>query len=663
MMLQSAASSSVLQAKRPNNKVRFELPIMLAILLLASVFYLRDINGVSFWEDESWMAIAIDGDLPHVWTFATERGVHPPLYFYLGWVYTRFTGDSEIALRWLAGLCALVGIAFIYRLGADWFGQRAGVFAALLTAGSLFLIYFGRLARHYTLFFALAVALVWVYERWLRSATQTPIPNPSPVNRGREKHRDVRTFAPPLRWRGGGWGVGLIALILLQAALVYTHYFGVWMAGVIGLHGLIYLRGRDRLWLIGGLVVSGVLFVPWIPSLLAQMNQEGSLGYGTRVAEHALRAYLDRVFNGDYILGIVLALAGAFAIWRWRKTRAGALLALWLVLPLGLSLLLNTRFVWFVERNMIFTLGAAYILFGAGLGWVMEVGLTQFSKRAGTETRPYKFGHLRESWVYRIGRVIAPIAALVFVALGILRYSDFWPYETPHWRDIARAISWNSRPDDVFMVAAEPYSMSYYLHRFMGERVTIIDVDEWVVHTDSPRRVWLTDARSAVTQEAIDALPPDMVQTRRYVLGVLVTEFYQRAPDEGLTTFDDQIVLGADLQTIEAAPGQTLTLDLWWRALRQPDTDYSVGIYLVDDEGRTIAQQDGGFDRGQVPAVALPQDRWTPDMRALTVPLDLPPGEYALLVAVYDWRDGSRLTPENGREDRAYELTTVQIQP
>ena len=37
------------------------------------------------------------------------------------------------------------------------------------------------------------------------------------------------------------------------------------------------------------------------------------------------------------------------------------------------------------------------------------------------------------------------------------------------------------------------------------------------------------------------------------------------------------------------------------------------------------------------------------------------PGEYALLVAVYDWRDGTRLTPQGGREDQSYMLTVVEI--
>jgi 4-amino-4-deoxy-L-arabinose transferase-like glycosyltransferase len=614
------------------------LIFMLAILLLASVFYLRDIYAVSLWEDESWMAIAISGDLPHVWTFAAERGVHPPLYFYLGWFTTRLTGDGEVALRWLAGLGALAGIALTYRLGADWFGRRAGVYAAALAAGSLFLIYFGRLARHYTLFFALAAALVLVYVRWLRY--RTPSPGPSPTSRGREKNTANAASSPPLRVRGGGRVEGLrdysflVAVALLQAALLYTHYFGAWMALVIGAHGLMYLHGRDRLRLIAALGLSALLFIPWIPSLLQQLNQEGSLGYGTRVAEHALGAYLDRVFNGSYAFGIVLAALGVVAVWRWRKTQAGVMLVLWLALPISLSLLLNTRFVWFVERNMIFTLSAAYILFGAGLAWLAQ---------------------------HRTGQVLAVLAALAFITLGPIRYADFWPFVTPAWRDMANAVAWDSRPDDLYVINAEPYSMTYYLRRFMGTAPELTPVRDWLAQPIFADRMWMIDASWAVREEALDALPVNMVQTRRHVLGNLVTEFYQRAPEETVTMFGEQIALGVVALPEQAVPGQRLTLDLWWRAVRQPDTDYSVGVYLLAPDGRTVAQQDGGFDRGQVSALALPLDRWTPDARSLDVPADAPPGDYTLLVAVYDWRDGTRLTPENGRQDNGYVLGVVTI--
>jgi hypothetical protein len=577
---------------------------MVGVLLFASLCYLAHINSLSFWEDESWMAEAVKGDLVSVWQFATTRGVHPPLYFYIGWLYVRLVGNSEVALRWLSGLSALLGIAWTYRLGADLFNRRAGAFAALLASGSLFLIYFARMSRQYTFFFAIAAGLVWAYGRW-------------------------RTAVRAERTGQNRW---LVAIALLQASLLYTHYFGVFMLPVLALHGAFTLPRRVwlRLWL--ALAAGAVLFIPWVPSVLEQRSRFGNgLAYATKDWDAALRAYLDRIFNGSYPLGIALLIIGFVAVWRWR--RAG-LLVLWLTLPAALALALNTRYTWFIERNMIFTLGGACIVFGAGLAWLSK---------------------------WRIGSVAAVAAALAFAALGLLNYDTFWPVGVLPWRNMGDVVARDARPDDVYVMFGEPYSISYYLNRLLGKPIHVLSVEEWLQHTDKPARVWLMDAHYAVRFEAIDALPPDAVLTRRYVLGALVTEFYQRPPAQPVTTFGGQIALGYAGNPIAARPGDTLNLDLWWRAARPPQMDYSVGLYLLGADGHPLAQQDGGFDNGRVPATALPADRWTPDGRTLTLPADIPPGEYPLVVAVYDWHDGSRLIPDQPRPDNAFLLTTVKV--
>ena len=111
---------------------KLALLAMVAVLLLASAFYLYNLNSLSFWEDESWMAIAIGDGFTDVWTFATNRGVHPPLYFYLAYILKPFISDGEHSLRWMGGLVTLIGIAMTYRTGADITGdKRVGVFAAL----------------------------------------------------------------------------------------------------------------------------------------------------------------------------------------------------------------------------------------------------------------------------------------------------------------------------------------------------------------------------------------------------------------------------------------------------------------------------------------------------------------------------------------------------
>ncbi len=604
--------------------------LILAIVLLAAGLYLIGTNRVSFWEDESWMAIAVRGDLPGVWTFATERGVHPPLYFLLGWLYTRFTGDSELALRWLAGLCAVLGVAFTYRLGADGYGRRAGLYAALLAAGSLFLIYFGRLARHYTLFFTLATALVWAYGRWIQALTHQPVP----VTQAEQAAERRAGF---LNTRSGTGRYWLVGIAILQAAVLYTHYFGVWMAVVLALHGLLTRRRGEwlRLWV--ALAAGGVLFLPWVPALLYQLRQgSGGLGYATRGADYAVRAYLDRVLNGDYRLGAALALTGAVAVWRGRKSNA-LLLALWLTVPLGLSLVLNARFAWFIERNMIFTLAGAYVLFGAGLAWISR---------------------------FPVGRVAAPAAAGLFVVLGIVQYPAFWPFVTADWRSLSGGMAAEMRAGDLVVLRGEPYSLDYYLTRALGQTPPLMSLSDWLVNPVQPERLWLVDGSWSVRDEALARLAPDTVRTRQIVLGVLVAELHQHAPAAPLVTFGDQIALGVYRlpDRIAAAPGQTLTVDLWWRAVRPPEADYSVGLYLTAADGRVLAQQDGGFDRGRVPAMLLPADTWTPDARALALPPELPAGEYALTVAVYDWRDGRRLPPDAAsRDDSSYVLAVVSV--
>ncbi len=601
----------------PVRRFSFSASLILILLLwIASVVYWHDVAHVSFWEDESWMAIAARGDLLDVWQFAAERGVHPPLYFYLGWAVTRLAGESEWVLRGLAGMCALLGIAWSYRLGADIGGHRAGVYVVLLLIGSLFLIYFARLARQYTLLFALAPALVVVYRHW-----------------SGQPRRSL-------------W----LALALVTAALLYTHYFGIWLALVLALHGLVTLPRQRWLHLLGALLLAGILFLPWMPAVFSQLTGSGSgLGYVNPDIILNLRAYLDRVFNGSYALGFLLLGLGLVALWRLPDRRGGFwLLLLWLTVPLALSVLINTRFAWFIERNMIFTLSGVVAVMGCGLAWLSRAG--------------------------RWGSAAALLLALGFGALGFINYTTYWPFITPDWRSLSGAMKPDARPTDPILLDGEPYSLAYYLSRDLQTEAITLDspISDVRGMSDEERqqavqgalaadRLWLVTADGEIKSGLRTVLTDDWLMTRQIVLGVLVAELYQHAPDAIVTTFGDQIALGYRLPAAlnQDATG-VLTLDLWWRALRTPDEDYSVGVYLVNAAGVIVAQVDGGFDQGRVPALLLPTDRWSPDARTLSL-AGLPQGVYDLTVAVYDWRSGERLSPTNGLLDRSWLIEKVDL--
>ncbi len=91
------------------------------------------------------------------------------------------------------------------------------------------------------------------------------------------------------------------------------------------------------------------------------------------------------------------------------------------------------------------------------------------------------------------------------------------------------------------------------------------------------------------------------------------------------------------------APGSTVNLTLWWRALNEMDVSYKVFVHLTDASGRIVAQHDS------VPALGkLPTDVWVPgeyieDPHPIALPTTLPAGNYTLRVGLYNPKTGERV--------------------
>lgn len=79
----------------------------------------------------------------------------------------------------------------------------------------------------------------------------------------------------------------------------------------------------------------------------------------------------------------------------------------------------------------------------------------------------------------------------------------------------------------------------------------------------------------------------------------------------------------------------------------KPPMDYSISLSLLDEFGNLVAQSDGP---AQAPDTPEQMSAWQPgayyeDYRTLTLPEQLASRDYQLVVAVYDWQTGERLTP------------------
>ncbi len=109
-------------------------------------------------------------------------------------------------------------------------------------------------------------------------------------------------------------------------------------------------------------------------------------------------------------------------------------------------------------------------------------------------------------------------------------------------------------------------------------------------------------------------------------------------------TFGDAIRLqGATVTPDTLRPGQGVDVTLDWLALQPTPSDVNFFVHVVGADGRLIGQFDGPPLGGSYPTTD-----WRPGERILqtvSVPIkaDTPPGEAAVRVGWYDWRDGQRL--------------------
>ncbi|MBC8170261.1 MAG: glycosyltransferase family 39 protein, partial [Anaerolineae bacterium] len=224
-----------------------QLFILTLILLLAAAARLTDIDAQSLWVDEGFTYFTTKQTnlLPIL-----SIDVHPPLYFLLMNGWARLTGNSELALRYLSFLPGMLSIAVVYQIGSELVRQRGRnpdlswipVIGALLLALADIELDLAKEARMYTLHTLFAALSILAYLRW---------------------------------WRQPRPAYGLL-LAVSSAALVYTNYLGVWTPLLIGLHVLLFLRGRQRIIAFGILSAAALLVLPWL--LLVGVNQ---LGNGT----------------------------------------------------------------------------------------------------------------------------------------------------------------------------------------------------------------------------------------------------------------------------------------------------------------------------------------------------------------------------------------------
>lgn len=207
-------------------------------------------------------------------------------------------------------------------------------------------------------------------------------------------------------------------------------------------------------------------------------------------------------------------------------------------------------------------------------------------------------------------------------------------------------FKYDSAPPIPFVPEDFGYVPRYRIWKQDEVRMTVLAFDPAATanFVDLQYPYWFDDAISAkdfapsMTASEAQA-PPQIALDPAPVLGE-GSEIKLNAPDayiERAQHLHGRVaILGYDVETSYAYPGGIVPLNLHWHTLETLSLRYKVFIHLQNADGHTVAQADDFPVCGLLHANTWGPGMTVIDRHLLRLPADMPPGEYALVVGMYE---------------------------
>ena len=267
--------------------------VVLGITILAALLRALAIGQTS-WGDELYLYEIVHGNgLGRAMEIVRGTESTPALYFVVAWAAAHVGGDDFLWIRIPALLFSVATVPVIYALGLRTVGRAPALIAAALFAITPFDVFYGTEGRTYAAvaFFSALSTLSLVML----------------VQSGRR------------RW--------IVVLALAVAGAAYSHYLTFFVLAAQVVFALVFFRDSWRP-VLTGYAAALLLYVPWIPSALAQFDDNTServapvASFAAGVKDIA-RIWFGHPFSdlGDIpgrapliVIALALAAAAAFAI-------------------------------------------------------------------------------------------------------------------------------------------------------------------------------------------------------------------------------------------------------------------------------------------------------------------------------------------------------------
>ena len=618
--------------------------LVILLLLLATGLRFYQLDNQSFWNDEGNSARLSERTLPLI-IEGTASDVHPPLYYVLLRGWRELLGENEFGLRSFSAFAGILTVAATIALARFFFSSfrrrppsvltlLAGLFAALNPA----LVYYSQETRMYALLALISSLSTLILLGWLTHDR---------------------------RW---AWA---LAYTLLTTAGLYTHYF---YPTVIVFQGFIILGWLLRkyvtlvfaplqltaepnwprvplTWLLT-VGISLTLYLPWVPTFLRQTAGRSSerasiptflwdslrwMAFGETITDQELiwvtvivifLLFWAIIRQGRHVvtplLGVVFPL---FAMYLAGTTNHAFFKFMIIAIPFFCIWLAGSvgNFATVSSRGWDIVQTVAWIFILPVLGGML------FSLQNLYDDPAYARADYR-AMAAEIARAENSNAGI------ILNAPNQWEVFTYYYQGSAPVYPLpKGQPDPQILEPqlagiAGNHERLYVLFWGEDQRDPERVVETWLdTNTFKASEKWIGDVRFAIYATAEGLI--------------------EQNPSQEIN-FDDKISLRSyAIVNDKLAPGDIIQVGLFWSAEDVLEERYKVFLHLVDAAGTIVAQQDGEPVGGMSPTTSWKPGELVIDRHGVFLPETLAPGEYQLLLGLYNVRDpGARLNIQNRPE-------------
>ena len=632
----------------PTSRASLNLLACACLILLIAILHTRVYDQRNYREDEINTIHAALMMNPAQIVQWMAGDVHPPGWRLFADFWVDAFGKSEASTRWSSQLINLLTFALVYQLGAHLRDRRTGIYAMALLGVYGFASNGMYEFRPYAALVALVCGLHLVYFRWLT----------------RHSPRQM------------------VVYVALGIAAVYTHFFVIF---VFAAHAICLplLRRYDRKTFMNSALMwfaIALAFSVWMLPLLGVMRGAFAGGYYNQSPETLLEhARFEPAAIGAFLLLLCPCAHHA------RRSAS----------PIR-DLRFRGHLPWlYPAALLIFTIGAALladqfygVLNARGLNTIvmlvallMALGLSALPKEAALILLGLLYLHAPRHIAVETTngpyREIAAAMAPTYESDSLLLTEFEWAWRwllpaayylmdfTPDAMDKARMFHLVPEPDKAHPPTYPDELVNVFRDYDAGSFAQTLPAHDqlWLLRQGGGNRFgaplddWLRGNYALLRRH---------VWREGYPTAYELSE-YRRAPDARqpmLVAGDNmQMVHWTLLDSVEARPCQSFTLESWWQAARIDSTPLTLTLILADSDG----------DGQKAISNRVPADRftseWIPqafyrDRSPLVIPCDIAEGDYPLLLGMKESISGAALPlryPDGNAIGDLYYLTTLRV--